>query len=84
MEKLELKLRNLDYFLMKLQGCTTEQKIELLNKNAEMKTLVENIKKGKEVNNVVENNQSNSGDSGNSTTDIGELEKETKGNRGSK
>lgn len=40
------------------------------------------IKDRKEVKDVVENNQSNSRDSGNSATDIGKLEKETKGNRG--
>lgn len=54
MEKLKLKLRNLDYFLMKLNG-STEEKLRLLNKSKEIQVEVDNIEKErKEVNNELD------------------------------
>ena len=55
MEKLELKLKNMEYFVMKLQGATTEEKLELLAAIGEMKKKVQKFKEGKEVKNVDEN-----------------------------
>ena len=37
MEKLELKLRNLEYFVIRLKDITTEEMIELLQVIGEMK-----------------------------------------------
>lgn len=51
MEKLELKLKNLDYFLMKLGNATMEEKMILLEMNEKMKKKVKEIKEGKEVKN---------------------------------
>lgn len=48
MEKLESKLRNMEYFVMKLQGATTEEKLELLVAIGEMKKKVQEIKERKE------------------------------------
>ena len=55
MEKLELKLRNMEYFVMKLEGATTEEKLELLAAIGEMKKKIQKFKEGKEVTNVDEN-----------------------------
>ena len=45
MEKLELKLRNMEYFVMKLTDATTEEKLELLAAIGEMKKKYKNLKK---------------------------------------
>ena len=50
MEKLELKLKNMEYFVMRLEDATTEDKLELLAAVLEMKKLVRKLKEGKEVN----------------------------------
>ena len=55
MEKLELKLRNLEYFVIRLKDITTEEMIELLQGIGEMKKKVQKFKEGKEVKNVDEN-----------------------------
>ena len=55
MEKLELKLRNMENFVIKSKDITTEEMIELLEAIGEMKKKVQKIKKGKEVTNVDEN-----------------------------
>ena len=55
MEKLELKLRNMEYFVMKLKDATTEEKLELLAAIDEMKKKIQKFKEGKEVTNVDEN-----------------------------
>ena len=52
MEKLELKLRNMEYFVMKLQNATTEEKLELLAAIGEMKKKIQIFKERKEVTNV--------------------------------
>ena len=44
MEKLELKLRNMEYFVMKLQDAKTEEKLELLAAIGEMKKKIQNFK----------------------------------------
>ena len=59
MEKLELKLRNLEYFVIRLKDITTEEMIDLLQGIGEMKKKVQKFKKGKEVTNVDENVKSN-------------------------
>ena len=69
MEKLELKLRNMEYFVMKLQDATTEEKLELLATIGEMKKKVQKIKKGKEVTNVNENIEGSDQDNRNTTDD---------------
>ena len=80
-EKLLLKLRNMEYFVIKMTDLTTEEKIKLLEKIAEIKSSVEPINKGKEVNNEVaktdtENNNSNT-DSSRSNTQDEETGRET-------
>ena len=77
MEKLELKLRNMEYFVMKLQGVTTEEKLELLAAIGEMKKKVQTIKEGKEVKNVNENIESNNQGNNDITNDTGRLEEHT-------
>ena len=74
MDKLELKLRNMEYFVMKLQGTTTEEKLELLAAIGEMKKKVQTIKEGKEVKNVNENIESSNQGSDNITDGIGRVE----------
>ena len=74
MEKLELKLKNMEYFVMKLQGATTEEKLELLAAIGEMKKKVQKIKEGKEVTNVKEDFKSSDKDNHNTTDDIGRVE----------
>ena len=49
MEKLELKLKNMEYFVMRLEDTTTEEKLELLAAVSETKKLVRKLKEGKEV-----------------------------------
>ena len=44
MEKLELKLRNLELFVIKLKDITTEEMIELLVAIGEMKKKVQKFK----------------------------------------
>ena len=55
MEKIEVKLKNLELFVIKLKSITTEEMIELLVAIGEMKKKVQKIKEGKEVTNVDEN-----------------------------
>ena len=74
MEKLELKLKNMEYFVMRLQGPTTEKKLELLAAIGEMKKKVQFIKEGKEVKNVDENTESDNQDSNNTANDTGRVE----------
>ena len=74
MEKLELKLRNMEYFVMKLQDATTEEKLELLAAIGEMKKKIQKFKEGKEVTNVDENIEIYNKDSDNTTNDIGRVE----------
>ena len=75
MEKLELKLRNMEYFVMKLQDATTEEKLELLAAISEMMKKVRKFKEGKEVKNVDENVKISNKGSDDTANDIGRVEK---------
>ena len=77
MEKLELKLRNMEYFVMKLKDATTEEKLELLAAIGEMKKKVQKFKEGKEVTNVDENVEISDKGSDDTTNDIGRVEEHT-------
>ena len=55
MEKLEIKLTNLQLFVIKLKDITTEEMVELLDAIGEMKKKVQKFKERKEVTNVDEN-----------------------------
>ena len=78
MEKLELKLRNLEYFVIRLKDITTEEMIELLQGIGEMKKKVQKFKKGKEVTNVDENDEISDKGSNDTANDIGRMEEYTK------
>ena len=65
MEKLDSKLRHMEYFVMKSQNTTTVEKIELLEAIGEMKKKVQIIKERKEVTNVDENIEISDKDSNN-------------------
>ena len=54
MEKLELKLRNMEHFVIRLRDITTEEMIELLVAIGEIKKIVQKFKERKEVTNVDE------------------------------
>ena len=69
MEKLELKLRNMEHFVIKFRDITTEEMIELLEAIREMKKKVQEIKERKEVKNVNENIESSDEDNHNTTND---------------
>ena len=69
MEKLESKLRHMEYFVMKSQNTTIEEKLELLEAIGEMKKKVQKIKERKEVNYVNENFESSDEDNHNTTDD---------------
>ena len=77
MEKLESKLRNMEYFVMKSQNTTTVEKIELLEAIGEMKKKVQKIKERKEVTNVDENIEISDKDSNSIANDIRCLEEHT-------
>ena len=77
MERLELKLRNLELFVIKLKDITTEEMIELLVAIGEMKKKVQKFKKGKEVTNVDENVETSDKGSDDTTNDIGRVEEYT-------
>ena len=49
MEKLESKLRHMEYFVMKSQNTTIEEKLELLEAIGEMKKKVQKINRGRSV-----------------------------------
>ena len=74
MEKLELKLRNMEYFVMKLKDATTEEKLELLAAIGEMMKKVKKFKERKEVTNVDENVEICDKDSDDTTNDIRRVE----------
>ena len=76
-EKLVLKLRNMEYFVMKMTDLTTEEKIDLLGKIGEIKTSVEPIIEGKEVKNVNENIESSDKSDNNTTNGIRRVEEHT-------
>ena len=77
MEKLELKLKNMEIFLIKLKDITTEEMIELLEAIGEMKKKIQKFKKGKEVTNVDENVEMCDKDSDDTANDIGHMEEHT-------
>ena len=74
MVKLETKLRHMEYFVMRSQNTTTEEKLELLEAIGEMKKKVQKIKERKEVNYVNENFESSDEDNHNTTDDNRYLE----------
>ena len=74
MEKLELKLRNMEHFVIKLKEITTEEMIELLEAIGEMKKKIQKFKEEKEVTNVDENTESDNQDSNNTANDTGRVE----------
>ena len=49
LEKLELKLNNMAYFIMKLKDATVEEKLKIFDAMEVFRNVVETIKKGKEV-----------------------------------
>ena len=77
MEILELKLRNMELFVIKLKSITTEEMIELLVAIGEMKKKVQKFKKGKEVTNVDENVEISDKGSNDTANDIGRMEEHT-------
>ena len=77
MEKLESKLRHMEYFVMKSQNTTIEEKLELLEAIGEMKKKVQKIKERKEVTNVDENVEISDKGSDDTTNDIGRVEEHT-------
>ena len=77
MEKLELKLRNMELFVIKLKSITTEEMIELLVAIGEVKKKVQKLKEGKEVKNVDENVEISDKGSNDTANDIGRLEEHT-------
>ena len=77
MEKLELKLRNLEYFVIRMKDITTDEMIELLQVIGEMKKKVQKFKKGKEVTNVDEDVEISDKDSDDTANDIRRVEEYT-------
>lgn len=83
-----LKLRNMEFFGMKMTDLTTEEQIKLLEEIAEVISSIESIKKGKEVNNEMvktdtENNNSNT-DSSRRDTKEEETGRGTESGKGTK
>ena len=78
MEKLELKLRNMEIFLIKFKDITTEEMIELLEAIGEMKKKIQIFKERKEVKNVNENIESSDKDNHNTTDDNRDMEEYSK------
>ena len=70
MEKLELKLRNMELSVIKLKNITTEEMIELIVAIGEMKKKVQKIKEGREVKYVNENIEGSNKDNHNTADDI--------------
>ena len=77
MEKLELKLRNLELFVIKLKDITTEEMVELLVAIGQIKKIVLKFKEGKEVKNVDKNVEISDKDNNDTANDIGRLEEHT-------
>ena len=78
MEILELKLRNIEHYVMRLEDATIEDKLQLLVAVQEMKLIVRKIKERKEVTNVDENVEISYKGSNDTTNDIGRVEEHTK------
>lgn len=54
MEKLESKLRNMSYFIMKWKGATVDEKLKILDALEAFRNTIEVIKERKEVKNEMD------------------------------
>lgn len=74
---LQLKMRNLVNFVMREESLEIEEKLEVIKTLNEIRSKLEQLKKGKEVKNVNENIESSNQSNHSTTSSSGTLEEST-------